>query len=231
MNCIIIDDEPIARRGMRRLIEKSCNLTLQAELDCAEKAEEWLRQNSTDLIFLDIEMPGMNGIELARRMPRNMIIFTTAYSEYALEGFEVEAIDYLVKPVDPARFAKAVERAAAYKELVDEAGKDTATDESEFIIVKADRRYVRVRIDDIRYVEGLKDYVIIHLNDKRVVTRMTVKGMEEMLPRSGFMRVSKSYIVNTEKIESFDNNDVIVGSVEIPIGQAYREKVLDALMR
>ncbi len=232
MRCIIIDDEPIARKGMRRLVEKRGELELSGTFESASKALEWLAANETELIFLDIEMPGLNGIEFARRLPKEcMVIFTTAYSEYALDGFDVDALDYLVKPIDPARFDKAIDRAMAYHQLATQAKAEEAAPPLEFIIVKADRKYVRVRLEDILYVEGLKDYLIIHLADRRIITRMTMKAMEESLPPASFMRVSKSNIVNLSKIDSFDNNDVCIGTTEIAIGLSYRESVLNALLK
>lgn len=231
MKAIIIDDEPIARRGMRRLIDKHPELTLVAEFDSASKAKDWLDGNDTDLIFLDIEMPGMNGIEFARQLPeKNMVIFTTAYSEYAVDGFELDALDYLVKPIDPARFEKAIQRAVSYKALVDDAEKSEPETDLEYIIVKADRKYVRIKLEDILYIEGLKDYMIIHLPDRRIVTRMTIKAMEEQLPKSCFLRVNKSYIVNRDKIDSFNSNDINIGSMEIAIGLSYRDSVLAKLL-
>ncbi len=232
MKCIIIDDEPIARKGMKRLVETRRELELAAMFDNAAEAKEWLAANSTDLIFLDIEMPGLNGIDFARNIPvKCMIVFTTAYSDYALEGFEVEALDYLVKPIDPERFNNAVDRALAYKRLIDEAeSNDAKPSDTEFMTVKADRKYVRVRMDDILYVEGLKDYVIIHLPCRNIVTRMTIKVMEETLPRPRFLRVNKSYIVNSDKIDAFDNNDVTIGATDISIGMSYRDSVINALL-
>lgn len=205
MKCIIIDDEPIARKGMKRLVDSHPDLELEESFESAEKAEEWLSENKTDLIFLDIEMPDINGIEFAHKLPEDcMVIFTTAYSEYAIDSYEVEAIDYLVKPINNLRFKKAVTRALTYKSLVDSAEDNTVDSEMEFIIVKSERKYVRVKLDDILYVEGLKDYVIIHLSDRTVITRMIVKTMEEMLPKSKFIRISKSYIVNKDKFDSFE---------------------------
>lgn len=232
IRCIIVDDEPIARKGMKRLVEKRHELELAAMFDSASSATSWIEENDVDLIFLDIEMPGVSGIEFARQVPSEcMVVFTTAYSEYALDGFEVDALDYLVKPIDPVRFNRAVDRAISYKQLIEEADNREQPPELEYIIVKADRKYVRLRVKDILYVEGLKDYVIIHLPDRKIVTRMTVKAMEDTLPRHTFLRVSKSYIVNKEKIDSFDNNDVSIGDAEISIGLSYRESVLKQLLK
>lgn len=233
MKCIIIDDEPIARRGMKRLVDSRDELELLASLDSAEASEEFLAENDVDLIFLDIEMPEVSGIEFARRIPRNcLVVFTTAYSEYAIDSYDVEALDYLVKPIDPVRFNRAVDKAISYHALLSTAGvsSEPAVSVADHIIVKADRRYVKVNLSDIIYVEGLKDYVIIHLPDRRVITRMTVKGIEEVLPASEFIRVSKSYIVSRNKIDSFDNNDVFIGTTEISIGVSYRDIVLSTLL-
>lgn len=231
MRCIIVDDEPIARSGMKRLIDANPELELAASLDSAESASAWLDENSADLIFLDIEMPGMDGMEFARSLPPStMVIFTTAYSEYAADSYDLEAIDYLVKPINKERFNKAVSRAVAYRELLSAPGHDVEAESPDFIILKADRKYVRVKLEEIVYVEGLKDYVIVHLADRKVVTRMNLKGMEDLLPPKTFLRVSKSYIVNKSKIDSFTSKDVYIGTLEIAIGAPYRDSILTSLL-
>lgn len=233
MKCIIVDDEPIARKGMKRLIDSRHELELMASLESAEAAAAFLDDNKVDLVFLDIEMPDVSGLEFARRIPRDcLVVFTTAYTDYALDSYEVDALDYLIKPIDPERFNRAVDKALSYHSLLKSAAVADvpAMSGADHIIVKADRRYVRINIDDIVYVEGLKDYVIIHLPERKVVTRMTVKGVEELLPTSKFLRVNKSYIVNSGRIDSFDNNDVYIGETEISIGASYRDTVLAALL-
>lgn len=231
LKCIIIDDEPIARKGMKRLVESHPGLELAAVLETARQAELWLESNTADLIFLDIEMPGESGLDFARRLDADsMVIFTTAYSEYALESYDVEAIDYLVKPIRRERFDRAVERALTYRNLVSNSGEKRDDEEPEFIIVKSDRKYIRVKLDEIRYIEGLKDYVIIHLAERKVVTRMTVKSMEDLLPQGRFIRISKSYIVSKDKVDSFDNKDVTIGNRELAIGATYRDAVLASLL-
>lgn len=232
MKCIIIDDEPMARKGMARLAGNRRELEIAGSFDSALSAMAWLAENKTDLILLDVEMPKLNGIEFAKTIPdETMVIFTTAYSEYALDGFEVDALDYLMKPIDPVRFNKAIDKAVAYKSLMEEAARGRQPEDQDHIVVKADRKYIRIRLDDIIYVEGLKDYLMIRLADRKIVTRMTIKSMEELLPGQQFIRVSKSYIVNKSRIESFDNNDVNIGSTEIAIGQSYRESVMSALLK
>jgi len=232
INAIIVDDEPIARRGMKRLVESRPEINLLAAFPNAEEAEEFLKENDVDLIFLDIEMPGANGIEFASRIPEKcMVVFTTAYSEYALDSYNVDALDYLVKPIDPTRFDKAVDKAVSYHALLASASSEEAQPvaEKDFIIVKSNRRYLRIHLSDINFIEGLKDYIVIHLPDKKIITRLTIKSIEETLP-SYFLRVNKSYIVNRDKIDSFDNKDVVIGTVEIAIGASWRDDVLDTLL-
>lgn len=233
MKCIIVDDEPIARKGMKRLIDSHPNLHLEAALDSGEGAVQWLSAHDVDLVFLDIEMPGMSGLELASVLPaKSMVIFTTAYPDYAIDSYDVDAIGYLVKPISKERFDRAVNRAIAHRELIDSAAKtDEASDGHDFIIVKSGRKYVRIKLHDVLYLEGLKDYVIIRLTERRIVTRMLVKQMEDLLPKNMFLRVSRSYIVNKERIDAFDSNDITVGATEIPIGATYRDSVMAALLK
>lgn len=231
MRCIIVDDEPIARKGIKKLVGQISRLELLDTFNSAESAVEFINRTVVDLIFLDIEMPGINGIEFARTIPKHtLIIFTTAYSEYALDSYEVDAVDYLLKPIDAAKFRKAVEKALAYRSLLlEEEEKSIENIEDEFIFVKSDRRFFKVGFKDILFIEGLKDYVIIQLEDQRLITRMTVKSIHEILPRSVFLRINRSYIINRNKIESFDNNDVFIGKYEIPIGNMYRDELFQTL--
>lgn len=232
MDCIIIDDEPIARRGMRRLIGGRPELILTGEFGDTASAGEFLTAHCPELVFLDIQLPGSNGIEFARTIPHDtMVIFTTAYSEYALDSYEVNAIDYLVKPIDPARFNKAMDKAVEYQRLLADASQaEEARKVDETVIIKADRRYHRIRVADILMVEGLKDYVVFHLPERRIVARMTIRSVADMLPATGFLRVNKSYIVNLDHVTSFDTADITVGSHEITIGPTYRDTVLGRLL-
>lgn len=233
MKCIIVDDEPIARRGMRRLAAGARpELEIAGEFGDAESAGAYLSANPVDLVFLDIRMPGADGIEFARTIPGNtMVIFTTAYSEYAVESYEVEAIDYLLKPIDPARFDKAVDKAAAYLDLINSARIATPAAAGDgTITVKADRRYHRINTDEIRYIEGLKDYVVFHLEGRRTVVRATIKETLGMLPSDKFLRVSKSHIVNVRRIESFDRESLSVEGSVVPIGASFRDEALARLL-
>jgi len=229
MNCIIIDDEPLARTGIKLLVDEMPQLSYCGSFHNARAASQFLQSNPVDLIFLDIKMPGMNGIEFARTIPRHtLVIFVTAFAEFAVDSYEVEAVDYLVKPVDEKRFHKAVEKAVAYHSLLTTHDK-TATGgiTGEYIFVKADRRFVKINFTDIVFVEALKDYVILQTAGQRVITRMNLKSIHEQLPAAMFVRVNKSYIINIRHITSFDNNSIMLGTHEILIGDNFRNRFFD----
>ncbi|RRD71664.1 LytR/AlgR family response regulator transcription factor [Tannerella forsythia] len=233
MKCIIVDDEPIARKGIKKLVDQIPQLELLECFNCAETASAYLQTTEVDLIFLDIQMPGINGIEFARNIPRHtLVIFTTAYLEYALDSYEVDAVDYLVKPIDASKFRKAVDKAITYHSLLlDEEKKSVENVEDECIFVKSDRRYFKVNLKEILFIEGLKDYVIIQMEGQRIITRMNVKTIHDLLPKNVFLRINRSYIVNRNRIDSFDNNDVFIKKYEIAIGNFYRDAFFEELMK
>lgn len=233
MKCIIVDDEPIARKGVKKLVDQISQLELLNSFGSAEAAAEYIQTTEVDLIFLDIQMPGINGMEFARSIPKHtLIIFTTAYSEYALDSYEVDAIDYLVKPIDPAKFRKAVDKAITYHSLLLDEEKKTVEDvEDDCIFVKSDRRYFKVNLKDILFIEGLKDYVIIQMDGQRIITHLSMKTMHNLLPQRTFLRINRSYIVNRNHIDSFDNNDVFIKQHEIAIGNSYRDAFFEELMK
>lgn len=229
MKCIIVDDEPIARKGIRSLEARVPELELLEMFNNASSAADYLTNHPVELIFLDIQMPGVTGIEFARDVPKTtLIIFTTAYTEFALDSYEVDAVDYLVKPIEFERFRKAVDKALNYYSLLTNGEKeDIEQVEDDYLFVKSERRYFKVNFEDILFIEGLKDYVILQLTDQRVITKMSLKAIHEQLPRHTFFRINKSYIVNTLHINSFDNNDVFIRMHEIAIGNSYREEFFD----
>lgn len=185
MNCIIVDDEPLAREAMKLLIEESDNLQLIGSFNSAATASDFMEQQGVDLVFLDIQMPGITGIEFARTISKKtLVIFTTAYTEYALDSYEVDAIDYLIKPVEAERFQKAVDKALSYHSLLLKEEKEAIETivAAEYFFVKAERRYFKVNFSDILFIEGLKDYVILQLNDQRIITRMSLKAIFDLLP-------------------------------------------------
>jgi DNA-binding LytR/AlgR family response regulator len=229
MKCIIVDDEPLARKGIKMLMDKMPGLELAGEFGDAETTALFLSENEVDLIFLDIQMPGMNGIEFAKTIGyKTLVIFTTAYTEYALDSYEVDAIDYLVKPVSLPRFRRAVTKAKNYIELLSEEVRNRLeTVKDDYIFIKADRKIIRIYFNDILFIEGLKDYVIIHTREQKIVALTTLKAINSQLPDSIFFRVNKSYIVNTKHISSLNNYDVQIGKHEIPIGNTYRNEFFE----
>lgn len=226
MNCIIVDDEPLAREAIKILIEKTDNLNLLGSFNSSDSATTFLEITLVDLIFLDIQMPVINGIEFAKTIHQEtFVIFTTAFSEYATDSYEVDAIDYLIKPVKLERFQKAVDKAQTYFKLfkADYTNNNIEKVTDDYFFVKADRKIIKIYFNDILFIQGLKDYVIMHTINKKVITAMNIKTIYEQLPKCMFVRVSKSYIINIKKIDSIDNNTVYIEKNEIPIGNIYRD--------
>ncbi len=226
MNCIIIDDEPLAREAIEILISQTNDLNLIGSFNNPDAAAIFIKSNTVELIFLDIQMPGINGIEFARTIPKEtFVIFTTAYSEFAIDSYEVDAIDYLIKPVKLERFQKAVEKAHAYSKLLKANYVDNNIEQvtDAYFFVKSDRRIFKIYFNHILFIQGLKDYVVMHTENQKVITAMNIKTINDQLPKDMFVRVSKSYIINTKHISSVDNNTVYIGTNEIPIGNIFRD--------
>lgn len=233
MNCIIVDDEPLAREGILLLVQGIPELQTLGCFNSAKKAREFMLSHPVDLIFLDIQMPGTSGLEFAETLGKEtLVIFTTAFSQYALRSYEVDAIDYLVKPVAKERLEKAVKKALTYHQLLhDQKASHTLESlASDFMLVKADRKFHKILFKDIAYIEGLKDYVVIHANDNRMITAMNLKTIAAQLPPEQFLRVSKSYLVNSIHIDSFDNHTIYIRNAEVPIGDVFRKKFLEAYL-
>jgi DNA-binding LytR/AlgR family response regulator len=226
MKCIAIDDEPLALDLLEDNISMVPYLQLTGKCNNAFEAMEILRQQQVDLIFLDIQMPGLTGLQFLESLPNKpLVILITAYEKYALEGFNLAVTDYLVKPVSLERFIKACNKAQELFLL--RTGGKTAREEADFFFVNVDYSLLKVVFSDIRWVEGLKDYVKIHLNSspKPVITRMSIKGLEEQLPGSRFVRVHKSYIVSVAAITTIRKNSVFLDTLELPVGDTYRDAV------
>ncbi|MBS1619374.1 MAG: response regulator transcription factor [Bacteroidetes bacterium] len=221
LHCVIIDDEPLAADLLQSYIEKTPELRLLQSFNDAPAAAAYIGSNAVDLIFLDVEMPHMNGIQLLESLPKPpMVIFTTAYSEYAAQGFELDAIDYLLKPFDLTRFQRAVNKALDYHRYLQKEA-ETATP---YIFVKSEYQVIKINLDEIRYIEALDDYIKIYTTAGRpILTLMTLKAMAERLPEDKFARVHRSFIVSLTKIESVRNRKVRIGDAEIPVGNSYVE--------
>lgn len=225
MNCIIVDDEPLARAEMRSLISETSNIDILGEFSNAPSALDFFKDNEVDLIFLDIEMPMVTGLEFVEMLPkRSLIIFTTAYSQYALKSYELEAVDYLLKPIDPQRLEKAINKAVLYTELLsnDTIKNTIESNTADFLFIKADRRFYKISFSDIKFIEGLKDYVVIHTKQQKLITAMNLKTIHQKISGENFIRVSKSYVVNADYIDSFDNHNIYIEEAEIPIGEVYK---------
>jgi len=219
--CMIVDDEPLSRDILRKYIGEVKDLELVAECPDGIEATQELAQKPVDIIFLDINMPGLTGIALARSLPDPpLIIFTTAYPEFAVDGFELNALDYLVKPYSFERFLKAVNRAQA--SLSTEDGLETA----QKIIVKADKKLYALEADNILFIEGQGDYIRIHMEEMRLTVHDTLKNFTETLPPEDFMRVHKSWVVNLKKISFIEGNQVKIASERIPVSPTSREELL-----
>lgn len=226
--CLIVDDEPPALKVLESYIEQLPTLELAGKCSNAFQAMQVLSQRQIDILFLDIKMPQLLGTEFLRSL-RNppKVIFTTAYKEYAVEAFELEAADYLLKPISLERFIRAVNKVCSREDRIDNPDKDVPNGNSgAFLYFRADRKMVKVLLDQILYVESLKDYIkIIRADDKPLIVKQSITSMEDMLPANRFLRIHRSYIVAVAKVTAFTQQDVEIGGIEIPIGRIYAHQV------
>jgi len=241
LNCIAVDDEPLALGLVSSFIEQTPFLNLVGRFSSAVDALKAIHSQKIDVLFLDIQMPDLNGIELARVLDNSKankprIIFTTAYNQFALEGYKVDALDYLLKPFNYEEFLHAATKALNYAELVEKsntpavATNSTATVaeeriEDEYLFLKVEYQLVRIALNDILYIEGLKDYVKVWLKsaEKPILSLTSLKSLEEKLPSKKFMRVHRSFIVSLDKINSITRNALQIGKVNITVGDQYKE--------
>jgi len=236
LNCIAVDDEPLALGLVCKFIEQTPFLNLVGRYSGAVDALKAIHQQKLDLIFLDIQMPDLNGIELARVLGKGAdvprVVFTTAYNQFALEGYKVDALDYLLKPFNYEEFLRAAQKALNYHELVNRpntvAPVPTVAEEradEDYLFLKVEYQLVRIALDDILYIEGLKDYVKVHLKnvDKAILSLTSLKALEEKLPSKRFMRVHRSFIVSLDKVTSMTKNSVQIGKMMIAVGDQYKE--------
>lgn len=231
MKCILIDDEPLARKGLMLQLQAIGGVEISEVFNSADKAMEYLADNRTDLIFLDIEMPGLTGLEFAAKVPKDtLIIFTTAFSQYAFDSYSVDAIDYLLKPIPLERLEKALQKAISYHQFLNSSQPAPEKIEKDFMIIKADRRYHKIVYKNILYLEGLKDFAVIHLENNKIIAGMNLKTAHELIASDHFIRVSKSYVVNTEQITSFDTHTIYINNIEIPIGDVYKKEFIESYL-
>lgn len=225
MKCCVIDDEPLARELLSGYISKTPFLELVGSFESATEAVKVVLQGGIDLLFLDINMPYINGIEFAEIVPPSCkIVFVTAYEQYAIKGFKVNALDYLLKPVSYQEFLSSVNKAIQWHSM-NRAYNERGVSAADYIIVKSDYKLIQIKLDDIIYVEGQKDYVKICLDKEpyAVSSLMNMKSLESILPSDRFLRVHRSFIVNTSKINVIERNRIVFGKTYIPISDSYRQ--------
>ncbi|MRG43510.1 response regulator [Chitinophaga sp. SYP-B3965] len=225
LSCVAIDDEPLARECIVNYVKEVDFLQLTGTGNNPLELTKLLNEKTVDLIFLDIQMPVINGIEFLKMTPHPpMVIITTAYPSFALEGFQLDVLDYLVKPITFNRFFKAVSKARDYHQLV------TRTDVADHFFIKCDYKYERIYFSEILYIEAMQNYVTIYTTKGKHVTLLYLRNVEENLDGQSFIRVHKSYIVAIAKIEAIENNEIIIGAFRVPISRNYRDQVIERVV-
>lgn len=235
LNCVIIEDEPLARNLLVEYVKKVPSLHLIEAFSNPLAAMETLRSAPVDILFLDVQMPEITGISLLKILKkRPLVVLTTAYSQYALEGYELDVADYLLKPITFERFLKSVDKITQRLETVPAVQHSPVEQSSTapaFIFVKDGTKLVKVKLDEILYIEGLKDYVTIHTDNQKIVTLQRLKALEEQLPSTKFIRIHNSYIVSLDSIEVIQKNEVQIKGVSLPIGDTYRKSFKEFIER
>jgi DNA-binding LytR/AlgR family response regulator len=232
IKCVIIDDEPLARKGMKEYVADVDFLEFVGEFDNAVKATELIGRGEVQLIYLDIQMPKLSGIDFFKTLAKAPpVIFTTAYPQYAVEGFELNALDYLVKPVSFDRFFKAALKAKEYYETREKNIAEASHSASGYFFIKADNKLIKLVYDDILFAEALQNYVVIHTKERKYITYLTFKSVEEYLPAEKFLKTHKSYIVATDKIDSIEGNNIRIGAHDVPISRNLKEEVMGILLK
>ncbi|MFZ6001901.1 MAG: LytR/AlgR family response regulator transcription factor [Bacteroidota bacterium] len=230
LRCLIVDDEPLARQGMSEYVREVPFLEWVGESSSAAQAASFLSKEQVDLLLLDIQMPRLTGIDFIKTLKNPpLVIFTTAYSEYALEGYALDVIDYLVKPIPFDRFLKAVQKAHDFHALRNAAA-PTADKSPDYFFVKSNGKFERVFLKDLLYVESMQNYVVLHLPGQKLIAYMTLAGVESHLPPDQFVKVHKSFLVSVGHVSAIENNEVIIRHARIPISRALRDEVLKRIM-
>jgi DNA-binding LytR/AlgR family response regulator len=227
IHCLVVDDEPIARNGLMEHIRQIDFLQPVAECKSAIEAAGWLQKKQIDLIFLDIQMPKLTGIDFIKNAPvLPAVIFTTAYPEYAIEGYELDVLDYLLKPISFHRFLKAAMKA---REFLGIKAKHEVTAPEDFFFIKSNQKIEKIVMSDVLYVEGMSNYIIIHTEQKKYIAYLIFKGIEDKLPQHLFIRIHKSFLVSVNAIQSIDANEVRLGKLLLPLSKNYREEVMNKI--
>ena len=230
MKCIIVDDEPLAIEILESYVARIQELELTGTFRNAIAAFTFVQQHPVDLIFLDIEMPKLSGIDFLKTLKHHpKVIITTAYRDYAIEGFELEVIDYLLKPIPFERFLKSVGKVLSSR--AESTSVPTPSAQDSFIYFKVDKKMVKTKIADILYIESIKDYVKVRTADKEIITQQKISYLDESLPRAQFLRVHRSFIVNLDRIDAYTATDVEISKFKVPIGRNYKNDVMKVLSK
>ena len=225
---IVIEDEPLARRGLVKLLNEYDFMDCQGMYSNTEDARLILEKQEIDLIFLDIHLPEESGLDFAKIVPSSIqIIFTTAYANYALESYELNTLDYLLKPIAEERLKKSLDKVMQY--FQSRSKEQELSPLKDHIFVKADRKLYRLELHEIQYIEGMKDYVMIHTADRKLMVAMNIKTIFNQLPNADFVRINKSFVVNINNIESVDNHWVTIAGFEIPLGASFKDNFLQRI--
>lgn len=231
ISCLVIDDEPVARKGMAGYVEQVPFLSLAGTCKSALEANELLHRQGVDLLFLDIQMPDLTGTEFVRSLDQPpAVIFTTAYRDYAIEGFELNALDYLVKPISFQRFLKAANKAKHHFEMQRQPVLKPLSADQDYFFIKSDGQFIKIKLEDVLFFESEKDYVFIYTPQKRYMTLLSLKQLESELPSDKFLRVHRSYIVSLDKIELLDGNTLIIKDKRIPVSRSLQETIFNTLI-
>lgn len=232
LTCLIIDDEPIARKGLKEYIQEVDFLQLDGEFEDPLKATPVLLQQRTDLLFLDIQMPKLTGLEFLKTLARPpLVILTTAYPQYALDGFDLNVVDYLLKPFSFERFWKAIVKAQSLASVQSRISPPETSAGPTYFFIKHDNKLVKIQHIDILFVEALQNYVAIHVRDKKYLAYLTLQSVEEYLPPEQFLKIHKSYLVAYDKIDGIEGNNVRIGGYHLPVSRNLKEEVMEKLLK
>jgi DNA-binding LytR/AlgR family response regulator len=229
LNCLIVDDEPVARKGLEEYVKEVEFLNLVGECENALKATAMMSQHPVDLLFLDIQMPKLTGIDFLKTLKiPPLVIFTTAYSEYALEGYALDVVDYLMKPITFERFLKAAQKAFDLHTLKKASHNDKVAEDHFF--VKCDSKFEKIYFNEVTFIEGLQNYAVIHTLTRKLITYITMSSLEHQLPADQFMKVHKSYIVSIPQVKAIEGNEILMGQARIPISRNLKDEVVNHIM-
>lgn len=230
LSCLIIDDEPLARKGLEEHVQEIDFLHCVASCENALKAASYLNEQRIDLIYLDIHMPKMSGIDFLRSLKHPpLTILTTAYSNYALEGYTLDVIDYLVKPITFERFLKASQKALEFS-LLKSRAENSRVPAVDYFFVRCDRKFEKVFFQDVSYVEAMQNYAVIHVGERKLISYITLTSLESQLPKDRFLKVHKSFLISVPHVKAIEKDEIILEHARIPISRALREQVVQQIM-